>query len=85
MIDNVLTGLASIPLLGIDYNPPVPFNQALGNISDTLSSIPPNLEQIETDLKSTSTNLLQLQGDLELINLNLQNIQVNIDRGAGSD
>lgn len=78
VIDNVLTGLASIPLLGIDYNPPMPLNQALGNISDTLASIPPNLEQIETGLKSTSTNLLQLQTDLELINLNLQTMQVNM-------
>lgn len=78
VIDNVLTGLASIPLLGFDYNPPIPLNQALGNISDTLSSIPPNLEQIETGLKSTSSNLLQLQGDLELINLNLQNIQLTM-------
>ena len=78
VIDNVLTGLASIPLIGVNYNPPIPLNEALGNISDTLSSIPPNLEQIETGLKSTSSNLLQLQADLELINLNLQNIQATM-------
>ena len=79
VIDNVLTGLASIPLLGLDYNPPMPLNQALGNVSETLSEIPPNLEQIEIGLKSTSSNLLHLQADLELINLNLQNIQVTMD------
>ena len=78
VIDNVLSGLASIPLIGIDYNPPIPLNQALGNISETLSSIPPNLEQIESGLDSTSSNLLQLKTDLELIKLNLQNIQVRL-------
>jgi uncharacterized phage infection (PIP) family protein YhgE len=78
VIDNILSGLASIPLLGFDYNPPVPLNQALGNISDTLSPIPTSLEQIQGDLESTSTNLLELQEDLQLINLNLRNIVITL-------
>jgi methyl-accepting chemotaxis protein len=78
VIDNILSGLASIPLLGFDYNPPVPLNQALGNISDTLSPIPTSLEQIQGDLESTSTNLLGLQEDLQLINLNLRNIVITL-------
>jgi hypothetical protein len=74
VIDNVLSGLASIPFIGIDYNPRVPLNQALGNISDTLSSIPPTLEEIQSDLISTGLNLKQLETDLQKINSNIQNI-----------
>lgn len=80
VIDNVLTGLASIPFIGIDYNPPVPLNKALGNISDTLSSIPPTLEEIQSDLNSTGANLRQLESDLGQINRNMQNILDTLEK-----
>jgi hypothetical protein len=78
VIDNVLTGLASIPFIGIDYNPQVPLNQALRNISDTLSAIPPSLVQIQGDLESTSTDLSQLEANLKLISQDLQDILITI-------
>jgi len=80
VIDNVLTGLASIPFIGIDYNPLVPLNKALGNISDTLSSIPPTLEEIQSDLNDTGSNLRQLESDLGQINRNMQNILDTLEK-----
>ncbi len=42
VIDSVLSTLSSIPLIGsgIGYNPQVPLDQALGQVADSLTSLP---------------------------------------------
>jgi uncharacterized coiled-coil protein SlyX len=78
VIDNVLNALASIPLIGIDYNPPLPLNLALGQVSDSLSSMPPALEEIQEDLETAHANLIHLEETVITINQHLQKISENL-------
>ena len=39
VIDNILTTLSKIPLIGIDYNPSRPLNEALGDVSASLDPL----------------------------------------------
>jgi hypothetical protein len=78
VIDNVLSALASIPLIGIDYNPETPLNQALAQVSASLSPLPAELAKIQDNLDTTNTSLQSLEETVVAINLNLQDIQTNL-------
>lgn len=43
--------------LGIDYNPDVPFDQAMLNLSHSLDGLPETLQGLETELTATQANL----------------------------
>lgn len=64
LIDNTLTFLASIPLLGTDYRTEVPLHQSLEQLSTNLDNLPDNLLAIHDDLNQSVL-------DLEEISLNL--------------
>ena len=53
--------------LGIDYDPEVPLNQALGDLSSNLENIPEDLRGMENDLNTASMNLLTLRDDLSVL------------------
>ena len=74
VIDDVLSALASIPFIGLEYNPEVPLAQALGQVSTSLDTLPPALENIQGDLESAQTNLLQVESNLININQDIQDI-----------
>jgi methyl-accepting chemotaxis protein len=80
VIDNLLYGLASIPLIGIDYDPPLPLNLALGQVGDSLSSLPAALEEIQGDLQSAHTNLLQVEENVIQINQHIDTIIDNLSQ-----
>lgn len=50
--------------LGIDYNPEVPFDQAMLNLSHSLDGLPETLRGLETELTATQSNLDGLGANL---------------------
>ncbi|HUF37513.1 MAG TPA: hypothetical protein VMN57_03230, partial [Anaerolineales bacterium] len=69
LIDNLLASLASIPFLGMgNYEPEVPLNVALGDLSASLDPLAPSLENVSEGLEGASTNL-------EAIELQLQSVR----------
>lgn len=63
IIDNMLATLASIPLLGLSaYQPDIPLNVALGDLSTSLDPLTPSLENISVGLEGAAASL----GDLEI-------------------
>lgn len=66
LIDNMLAGLARIPLLGLGaYQPEVPLSVALGDLSDSLDPLTPSLENVSTGLSGARANLSSLADQLE--------------------
>ena len=64
-IDNVLTSLSRIPFLGtLVYNPEVPLNETLGDISDSLDAIPRSLRDAKSGLDTADKNLATITSDL---------------------
>jgi hypothetical protein len=68
LIDNMLATLARVPLLGLGaYQPEVPLNVALGDISTSLDPLKPSLQDISLGLADASTNLGSLADQLEVV------------------
>jgi ABC-type transporter Mla subunit MlaD len=75
VIDDVLTTLSKLPLIGITYQPTVPLNTALGNVSASLDPVQQSLKQFQTDLQTTQ-NDMQLVGN-QILGLNTQIMTIN--------
>jgi len=57
VVDNFLSGISRIQFLNINYNPEVPLDQAIINIGDGLSTLPPTLNKIGGDLANVNGSL----------------------------
>jgi hypothetical protein len=86
VIDNILTTLSRIPLIGIDYNPSKPLNVTLGEVSDSLDPMQRSLESFQSDIGNTQSDLeefkqqiLILDQNITAISRNLKATQVTID------
>lgn len=86
VIDDILTTMSRIPLVGINYDPSLPLNIALGDVSASLDSLPITLKNFQTSLETTRTNLemftLQISDvdqNITLINQNINQAQLTID------
>jgi hypothetical protein len=66
-IDNTLAFIASIPLIGADYQPDTPLHISLGKIADDLGDIPESLTSLESSLNSASTDLQSFSDDLAVL------------------
>ena len=57
LIDNVLAGLAAIPLLGIDYRPDAPLSDQLGNMARSLDRLPGLSTDLGKQIDATAAEL----------------------------
>ncbi len=67
IIDNTLVFLASIPLLGADYQPDVPLHISLSQVAANLNDVPDSLESLESNLNTASDDLNSFSEDLALL------------------
>jgi hypothetical protein len=80
VIDSVLSTLSSIPLIGsgIGYNPQVPLDQALGQVADSLTSLPDSFANMAESLKTSSSNLETFQADLSVMAESIGQIEKSV-------
>ena len=78
VIDNILGTLSKIPLIGITYNPVVPLNQALGDVSTSLDPLQSTLKYFQNDLITTRTSMQAFSIQISGLNQNIQTIQENL-------
>lgn len=64
--------------LGIDYDPYVPLDQALANLSETLEPIPASMRAIEGDLNLADTNILIVSNNLVEMASDLSDIRKQV-------
>ena len=90
VIDNILSTLAKVPLIGVTYNPSVPLNTALGDVSSSLDPLQDRLKDFQANLESTNTNMqafsgqvTELKKDVLLIQANLVQATTTIDKYHG--
>lgn len=81
-IDNLLSGLASIPFIGdsLNYSPEQPLSVALGQVSASLKPLPASLEKIAADMETANANLLDLETRVAAIITRLAEIRTNLDQ-----
>jgi hypothetical protein len=77
--DGVLAAVARLPIIGSGvYNPAVPLNVAIGNVSTSLDSIPPALANVERGLGVAHTNLQTITGDLDTLAASIGDIGTSL-------
>ena len=84
VIDNILSTLAKVPLIGISYNPSLPLNAALGQVSSSLDPLQTTLKDFQTNLNSMRTNMQAFSGQITELNKNIQSIQSNLDQAMST-
>jgi predicted PurR-regulated permease PerM len=78
VVDNILTMLSNIPLIGLDYNPSTPLSTALGDVSTSLDPIQESLKGFQDNLVATQSNLQLFVDQLELMEQNISEINQNL-------
>jgi predicted PurR-regulated permease PerM len=78
VIDNILTTLSNVPLIGINYNPSVPLNVALGEVSASLDPLQKALKGFQDNLATTQTNMQDFKDQILLVGQNITVINQNL-------
>jgi len=79
LIDNTLKAVASIPLIGKDYQPDVPLHTSLQQVAGNLEDVPESLESIEQSLDDTVSGLDSLKQDLSTLSENIGSIEKDLE------
>lgn len=85
IVDDTLKILATIPLLGLDFQPDIPLHTSLSILSSDLNDLPDNLLVIQSNIFQTSdsldklaTSLLSLSNDLSEFKNEIENSRIVI-------
>ncbi|OGO12332.1 MAG: hypothetical protein A2Y53_08440 [Chloroflexi bacterium RBG_16_47_49] len=78
VIDNILTTLSRVPLIGINYNPSLPLNTALGEVSKSLDPLQESLKGFQSNLGSTRTDMQEFKDQLLILDQNISSINKNL-------
>jgi hypothetical protein len=78
-VDDLMTILSAIPLLGLEpYNPDVPLNEGFLNVAVSLDGIPDSLVQTREQLIVTNGNLEGLEDDFDAMAGNIGQVASSI-------
>ncbi len=84
IIDSVLRALVAIPFVSRDiYNPPVPLNVALGDVSKSLDALPASLRSIGKDMDTSSDNMAIIRADMDQIAVTISSINLSLEAAQG--
>lgn len=80
IIDQVLQTLNSLPFVSSGlYNPPVPLNVALAQVSISMRNIPGSLATMQASLNTASQNLTTIQAEITLMASDINSIQASLE------
>ena len=79
VIDNIMSALSRVPLIGINYNPSLPLSTALGKVSESLDPFQGSLKSFKTDLETTGKNMQAFNEQLLILDQNIKTINKNLD------
>lgn len=83
VIDRVLGAISGFGLISAaTYNPEVPLNESIGQVSASLGGLPESLEEVAAGVGDTRRNLGQLSGDLGEVAAGVGGVRANLDEAA---
>lgn len=80
IIDTVLRALTFLNRNA--YNPAVPLDRALSQISASMNDLPETFANMEANLQQTSSQIETIKAELELISVNIDDIEASLERYA---
>lgn len=78
LIDDTLRIISAIPFIGARYQPDVPLQTTIGQVSDNIGDLTPSLTTIQTDLLATAESLGQIRSGLDELSASLNDIETNV-------
>ena len=78
IIDDTLSFLAAIPILGANYQPNVPLHISLNQIATNMDEVPDTLETLETQLSDTASGLDAFSGDLVILSAEMAQYKTDV-------
>jgi len=79
-VDNFLTTLSSIPIIGTAiYNPETPLNQTIGKVSDSLKDTPEMLKGSQESIEEMTDNFGSIQTEMKGISGNIHSITASAE------
>ena len=75
VVDNFLSGISRIQFLNINYNPNVPLDSSIGQISDSLGDLPAQLAKLGDNLDSINMNLPAVTSTIRGLGTTLSNVE----------
>lgn len=79
-IDQLLSGLASIPFLNLKYDPAKPLSASVGDLTTQLKDVPQSLSDLQKDLNSSGNSLEQVGADAKNLATSLGQVQGEISQ-----
>ncbi len=80
VVDNFLSGLSRITFLNINYNPKVPLDSSIGQISDSLGGLPAQLATLGDNMDAISTNLPAVSTTIHGLGTTLANVDSTLSQ-----
>jgi len=80
LIDDTLRLITAIPFLGTRYQPDVPLQTSVAEVSHSLDKIPATLRQVQVGMNSTVDASKSLQSDVQALSANVTEIRTNLNR-----
>lgn len=82
-IDDVLSGLASIPLLNFAYDPANPLSASVSDLTAQLRGVPDSLSELETNLSTSGNSLDKVGNDAKDLAVSLGSVQKEMAQLVG--
>jgi len=84
VIDNILSAISRIPLIGIKYDPTLPLNIALGEVSTSLDPLQGTLKNFQTNLTTTQDNMQVFNAQISVLDKNIIAIDNNLSQAQAT-
>lgn len=78
LVDDTLSVIASIPLIGSDYTPDQSLSDSLGEISTSLDKLPNTIEGLNDDVVQIKGNLVDLESHVEETRVQIERIKSSL-------
>lgn len=83
IIDDVLKILTAIPFFpGKPYNPDIPLNVALADVSTSLDEMPAAFRAMESNIRKTNVNLSLVQGNVDRVSGEVTQVQTSLEQAS---
>ncbi len=80
VVDDTLRLIGSIPIVGKRYQPDVPLEQSIAQVSRSMAEVPASLEKIQGEMFETSRSLHSVQGDIRVLYRKMNDINEELTR-----
>jgi methyl-accepting chemotaxis protein len=82
-IDEVLSGLANLPLINLPYDPEQSLSSSVSELTEQLRQVPISLAQMETSLATSGSSLEKVSGDARNLATSLSSVQEEMSELVG--